>query len=248
MLLTAVLGFINKQNLSDAKTRLSGAETELKQAQSKSQELAKNLSTANQNLATVTAEADQIKAQVSSAQSDVASVKAQVTELTNQKTTLESQLSEAQAALQTMTQERDKAVADLAAKPAETGADEKAQLEEQKALVVQLTKELDSNKSRLSTLNEQIERMRSKNLQNGIEGQVLAVNPAWNFVVLSLGDKNGVVSNAELLVKRGRQLVGKVRVTTVEPSTSIADIVANSVPAGTTIAPGDQVIYQAVTE
>jgi cell shape-determining protein MreC len=85
-------------------------------------------------------------------------------------------------------------------------------------------------------------------MRNGLEGRILAVNPAWNFVVLSLGDKNGVVSNAELLVKRGTQLIGKVRVTSVEPSTSIADIVANSVPEGATISPGDDVIYQAVKE
>ena len=77
---------------------------------------------------------------------------------------------------------------------------------------------------------------------------ILAVNPAWNFVVINLGDKNGVVNNAELLVKRGKLLVGKVRITSVEPSTSIADIVANSVPSGVTITPNDQVIYQAVEE
>ena len=85
-------------------------------------------------------------------------------------------------------------------------------------------------------------------MRNRLEGRILAVNPAWNFVVLSLGDKNGVVNNAELLVKRGTQLIGKVRVTSVEPSTSIADIVANSVPQGASIAPGDDVIYQAVKE
>ena len=54
--------------------------------------------------------------------------------------------------------------------------------------------------------------------------------------------------NAEMLIKRGNQLVGKVRVTSVEPSTSIADIVANSVPRGLSIQPGDNVIYQATAE
>ena len=85
-------------------------------------------------------------------------------------------------------------------------------------------------------------------MRNGLQGRILAVNPAWNFVVLNLGDRNGVVNNAELLVKRGTQFMGKVRVTSVEPSTSIADIVANSVPQGATISPGDDVIYQAAKE
>ena len=56
------------------------------------------------------------------------------------------------------------------------------------------------------------------------------------------------MNNAELLVKRGTQLIGKVRVTSVEPSTSIADIVANSVPQGATISPGDSVIYHSAKE
>jgi hypothetical protein len=46
-----------------------------------------------------------------------------------------------------------------------------------------------------------------------------------------------------MLVKRGAQLIGKIRITSVEPSTSIADIVANSTPRGLVIQPGDSVIY-----
>ena len=106
--------------------------------------------------------------------------------------------------------------------------------------------DLDSARFQLATLQKEKEDRMQQKMRNGLSGRVLAVNPAWNFVVLSLGDKNGVVNNAELLVKRGSQYIGKVRVTSVEPSTSIADIVANSVPQGTAISPGDNVIYQSV--
>ena len=60
----------------------------------------------------------------------------------------------------------------------------------------------------------------------------------WGF-----GDRNGVVNNAEMLIKRGSQLIGKVRITSVEPSTSIADIVVNSLRSGLSVQPGDTVIY-----
>ncbi len=120
----------------------------------------------------------------------------------------------------------------------------KAQLEEQTTLAAKFQADLTAAQQKYAGL-QQIEETRRKGLAvKGLEGQILAVNPAWNFVVLNLGDKNGISSNSELLVKRGTQLVGKVRVTSVEPSTSIADIVAKSVPAGTTIAPGDNVIFQ----
>jgi cell shape-determining protein MreC len=112
----------------------------------------------------------------------------------------------------------------------------------------QIARYLDSARFQLASLQKEKEDRAHQKMRNGLSGRVLAVNPAWNFVVLSLGDKNGVVNNAELLVKRGSQFIGKVRVTSVEPSTSIADIVANSVPQGTTISPGDNVIYQSVDQ
>ena len=71
------------------------------------------------------------------------------------------------------------------------------------------------------------------------------VNQSWNFVVLSLGDRQGLVPNAELLIQRGGKYLGKVRVTSVESSTAIADILQRTVPRGLTVMPGDNVIYQA---
>jgi hypothetical protein len=88
------------------------------------------------------------------------------------------------------------------------------------------------------------EAKRKANLMRpGLEGRILAVNSSWNFVVLSLGDRNGVVNGGEMLIRRGSQLIGKVRITSVEPSTSIADIVPNSVKGSFTVQPGDTVIY-----
>jgi len=39
-------------------------------------------------------------------------------------------------------------------------------------------------------------------------------------------------------------LIGRVRITSVERSSAVADIIANSVPKGITILPGDKVIYK----
>ena len=77
----------------------------------------------------------------------------------------------------------------------------------------------------------------------GLEGKILAVNSNWNFVVLSIGDRQGVVSGSSLIVKRGGNMVAKLRVTSVEPSTSIADIQAGSAAKGAVIQPGDVVIF-----
>ena len=79
--------------------------------------------------------------------------------------------------------------------------------------------------------------------KTGVRGTVLAVNQAYNFVVLNLGSRNGVESNAEMLVVRGGTLIGKIRVSSVEPSTAIGDIITSSLARGVQVQPGDTVIY-----
>lgn len=75
----------------------------------------------------------------------------------------------------------------------------------------------------------------------GIEGKVAAVNPSWNFVVLNVGENNGVTKDSEMLVQRGGQAIAKVKITSVEPLTSIGDIIPNSVTPGSAVQVGDQV-------
>jgi hypothetical protein len=64
----------------------------------------------------------------------------------------------------------------------------------------------------------------------------------WGFVVLSKGNGGGVFANADLDVKRGKEVIGKLKVRNVEQSTSVADIVKGSLAEGTSIRPGDLVV------
>jgi hypothetical protein len=77
----------------------------------------------------------------------------------------------------------------------------------------------------------------------GIRGTILAVNQAYNFIVLNLGGRQGVELNAEMLVIRDRTLIGKIRVSSVEPSTAIGDIITTSLARGVQVQPGDTVVY-----
>ncbi len=110
--------------------------------------------------------------------------------------------------------------------------------EEKKILVTRL----EAEQQAAETLREAERQRQERIMVKSLEGTVLAYNPAWNFVVINLGDKNGVVGSAEFLVKRGATAVGRVKVTSVEPSTSIADVIPSSLTAGLTIQPGDRVI------
>jgi hypothetical protein len=58
----------------------------------------------------------------------------------------------------------------------------------------------------------------------GVSGKVTFVDHAWNFVILDVGLAAGVVPNGELIVYRGHNFLGKVRVTKVDPNDSVAEI------------------------
>src|SRR6266702_997622 len=77
----------------------------------------------------------------------------------------------------------------------------------------------------------------------GVRGTVLAVNQAYNFVVLNLGARHGVEPNSEMLVLREGTMIGKIRISSVEPATAIGDIITSSLARGVQVQPGDTVVY-----
>jgi len=88
-----------------------------------------------------------------------------------------------------------------------------------------------------------VQRQSSGSHRAGVHGTVLAYNQAYNFVVLNLGARNGVEPNSEMLVLRDGTLIGKIRISSVEPATAIGDIMTNSLARGVQVQPGDNVIY-----
>ncbi|HEY5346260.1 MAG TPA: hypothetical protein VIK62_07950 [Verrucomicrobiae bacterium] len=62
-------------------------------------------------------------------------------------------------------------------------------------------------------------------LPAALHGKILVVDPKWDFVVLNVGEDQGVISAGELLVSRQGKLVAKVIVRSVEKDRSIANLV-----------------------
>ncbi len=58
----------------------------------------------------------------------------------------------------------------------------------------------------------------------GLKGKVLAVDPKYEFVVLNIGSDQGVLERGEMLVNRSGKLVAKVRILSVQPNRSIANV------------------------
>ena len=62
-------------------------------------------------------------------------------------------------------------------------------------------------------------------LRADLKGKILVVDPKWDFVVLNIGDDQGVKENSELLVSRDGKLVAKVIVRSLERDRSIANVI-----------------------
>jgi hypothetical protein len=61
-------------------------------------------------------------------------------------------------------------------------------------------------------------------LPAALRGKVLVADPKWNFVVVSVGEDQGVLERGELLVNRNGKLVAKVVIRTVQKDRSIANV------------------------
>ncbi|RYD34054.1 MAG: hypothetical protein EOP86_11895, partial [Verrucomicrobiaceae bacterium] len=82
---------------------------------------------------------------------------------------------------------------------------------------------------------------RSGSMPDNFTSRVTAVNQEWGFVTLAAGNGSSVVNQAKLDVTRGGSVIGRVVVTHVNPTNSVAEIVPGTVAPGDAILPGDRV-------
>jgi uncharacterized phage infection (PIP) family protein YhgE len=122
--------------------------------------------------------------------------------------------------------------------------DTRKQLESAEHEKTFLTEKLQPvTRERMRAPEVMVQERRAPTFRPSVRGTVLAVNQAYNFVVLNLGDRQGLEPNAEMLVLRDTTIIGKIRISSVEPSTAIGDILGNSLARGVQVQPGDTVIY-----
>ena len=199
------------------------------------------------------------QSKVAEAENRAAKAEAELAQTQKEKADLQAKVDQNQKEIASLQKRGDKAEnpnASTADSPAATApaTDLQSQLDD-------LRNQLDSAEKEKAFLSEKLQDMQERADQpkqekkrreavresgprrTGLRGTVLAVNQAYNFVVLNLGARHGVESNAEMLVLRDGALIGKIRISSVEPATAIGDIMTNSLARGAQMQPGDNVIY-----
>jgi len=239
---TAGIGYVNHGKLSDAVAETAATKSTLATTQKNLTSTQAELKTTKATLDTTNADKEKIAADLTTANTDLSKAKSDLDAANKTIADDKTQLAA-----------KDEQIAKLQGGTIQQGQgnDSQVNVAALNDRIKELEASLESAGTQLKTSQDKVAVLEKANqdrqkglLKQGLEGRVLAVNPAWNFVVLSIGDKQGVTNNAELLLKRSGQYLGKVRITSVEPSTSIADIVANTLPSGVAVQPGDSVIFQ----
>ena len=252
LILAAFFGLLNSQKIKTLRLSVANAQTARDAAERRIHE--KLGTPAGGTVATGQ------QSKIAEAENRAAKAEAELAQIQKEKTDLQAKLDDNQkefVSLQKHVEEAEQNPNALAAgSPAATApaADLQSQLDD-------LRRQLDSAEKEKALLAEKLqdgqeqaaqpreEKKRRETVREtgphrtGLRGTILAVNQAYNFVVLNLGTRHGVESNAEMLVLRDGTLVGKIRISSVEPATAIGDIITNTLARGAQIQPGDRVIY-----
>jgi flagellar biosynthesis chaperone FliJ len=246
MLATAVLGFLAKGNIDKLQFGVKEAKSNLARADAAASKAKSDLEKSREELTAAASKADAAAAEAAAAtkaKNDAA------TELSEKTTLLETKTAQL-AALE-------KRLNDMPSN-GPTGEDVGVRIQqmqndlaklttdnaEKTAMVDELTRRTQEKETQLAAAQSEVKRYQANVTRSGLSGKILAVDPAWNFVVLSVGDRQGAMVGGVMLVTRGGEPIARARITSVEPATSIADVLPGSLRKGVTVQPGDGVVFE----
>ena len=180
----------------------------------------KDLESTKSTLSETQKNLDDTASKAKALQDDLSKAQAKASDLEQKITAAAQKVSEAQgeaADLKTKLGEQSAAAQEAKAKVAKLETDLRIK-----------TDDLASQKAEVARLLDLKQRATKGEMPPGITGQVVSINTNWNFVVLNIGEKQGVVPNGELIVYRNKQYISKVRVANTELNTCVADILVES--------------------
>jgi len=117
-----------------------------------------------------------------------------------------------------------KTIDEIVAARAKAEADFASAQAEQKIL----TDQVQEAQAKVKQLMADINASKVPYIPPGVSGKVTFVNHTWNFVVIDVGLSNGVVPNGQLIVYRKNNFLGKVKVTTADANSAVADILPDA--------------------
>lgn len=118
-------------------------------------------------------------------------------------------------------------------------------LDEKILLAGKLSSNVSRNNDEVGRLDGKISEIRKRIRGNAIEARVSSVDNRWGFCVINgIGSNNGIKGDAGLLVHRGNRLIGRLKISSLEPNQIVADMDPRSMAKGMRVSAGDRVILE----
>jgi peptidoglycan hydrolase CwlO-like protein len=225
-------------------TDLLATRDTLKKTEAKLKVTEEDLKNTKEELSKTQIELTQAKDNLAKAQTELAEAKTKLTDAEGMLAAIKKQLEDVLGAGNP--DDLKKQIADMKAKIPELEAKvatAEKEVAELKTVNDTLTTQKKETEEKIATQQKVVDRYQKNIMIKHTSGRVLAVNAGWGFCVLSIGDRQGAAANKVMIVARGGQAIGKVKIINVENSQSVADIIASSFVRGTYVEPGDEVIY-----
>ncbi|MBL9116570.1 MAG: hypothetical protein JNJ83_16305 [Verrucomicrobiaceae bacterium] len=230
----------SKTDILNEKGRLDRSAENLKEAQASNKKGAEVLDSKKKIALQVSQDLEKAKTDVSGAESDV---KQKEAELELAKKNLD-QISQQLAAVEKKIEEAgdiEKLLAQVAALKKDKEAAELEVTNQTQALaaIAEKIATVDTETKRYREIDA---RQRSGVMEADFQARIAQYFGEWGFAVLNKGNAGGVVANAELDVKRGQDVVAKLKVRNVENAICVADLVPGSLIEGEALRSGDLVV------
>ncbi len=219
-LAAAVVGYTRVGGkIAELNTELTTTKSQRDQLQASDVKLKRDLRTANESLVSTTAELADTKSDLEITQARAEEQRLRANQLEQERTTYLGERNEAQTEL-AVWRAFNRTPDQIRALIAENRrlVDENVAVSEENRI---LSRKLDSLENRIAMYEGRQQRVP---LRRDLRGEVIAVDPKFDFVVLSIGENDGVLERGEMLVNRGGKLVAKVRVLSVDSRTSVANV------------------------
>jgi len=212
------------QNLQETQTALDKTKSDLKKTSSDLEARSKELDTTKTQLEEATVAASNNKKRADQLDSNLA------------KTTKERNEAQAELAQWQALGVKPDQVIQIRADLKKT-AEAKVALEDEKAIFLKRIGRLENRLAKYEAPDEKVK------MPDGLKGSVLAVGPLQDFVLLDIGENQGVKERGEFLIRRGNKLIGKAAVVSVEANRAIANILPAWKQGDVRVAENDQVLY-----
>lgn len=220
--LTKQLNALNSE-LDQVQQALDASKVANQEAKTANQQAKANLSLASDDLRRKTTEAERLSAQYEGKKNELAEFALIEEKLKGRSA------EQIQAEFDRLTQEKD------------TLEKERQDVEAQ---VVKVQDDYDKNIKKIGDLDVREQKRREQLTLTGIEADIIAINREFGFVILNAGSEQGVSPDSGLLVQRGVDRIGRLRIVSVEPQITVADIVPGSVNPGVQLMVRDKVIFE----